>query len=259
MLPDSVILKQMLVYIESNQDSNASNQGSSCHNLELDRYNINGLCSKFKLKRRSLYDFVSICSVFGGCRKLSSDEFIWCGTKDLGKTLDRIKEEAQDQLNNFEKTNKNEHSHNSFIELFNCSKNSSLVHITRKILELFLLLNTKLLDLRQVASFFASGVMKYKTMLRKVYSVASAMETARVIARTSKVAEIRLLPYQEVQNNSKLGIGAILNTKEELREANVYDQRKRIYLQFFFSRENDHNINFWDAPACPLYLQQINC
>jgi hypothetical protein len=87
------------------------------------------------------------------------------------------------------------------------------------------------LDLRQVGKLFSHRKTKYKTMLRKLYTVASSLEIAGIISRTSSVAEIRLnLNAKAVPERSPMNVMSLLNTESELLNGQLYEARRKAFL-----------------------------
>ena len=182
--------------------------------------NVNELCNIYGVKRRGFYDFLSIASLFNICRRISNDSFEWIGFKDVQNIINEIYIETRSN-NNINLTDD-----------FSCSSNSSLQNISLNVIKLFSYLGVKFLDLRQVAKLFSIGGAKYKTMLRKLYTVATGLELAGIICKTNKVAEIKLL-YKisnlKKQINSIKSLTLILNTEEELVEESIFENRRKSF------------------------------
>ena len=109
---------------------------------------------------------------------------------------------------------------------FDCSLNSSLQNIALNVVKLFFYLNQNTLDLRMVAKLFARGATKYKTMLRKLYTVAAGLELSQIIGKTNKVAEIKFLHNLNDNSPNLLDIMSMLNTNNNSTSDEEYRRRR---------------------------------
>ena len=177
-------------------------------------FNLNALCNTYGVKRRGFYDFLSIGTVFKICQRHSNDNFEWYGFQNTSHELELIKKQIHSNPNI------------SLKSFFDCSLNSSLQNIALSVVKLFYYLNQKTLDLRMVAKLFAQGPTKYKTMLRKLYTVAAGLELSEIIGKTNKVAEIKFLyPLQDKKPNP-MDIMSMLNSKEDQIQEELYQRRR---------------------------------
>ena len=200
---DTILLKQIIERI------------SKC---DTKVFNINELCLKYSIKRRLLYDFLSIASIFNVCEKINSESFRWNGLVGIEVMLQQIKaglvREAEVR---------------SMLEIFDCTTTSSIQNIAVSVIKLFLFLGVKFLDLREVGRLFCQRKIKYKTMLRKLYTVASSLEIAGIISRTAVVAEMKLNVVLHPKEAAKMGVISILNTESELASEQIYERRRKEY------------------------------
>jgi hypothetical protein len=112
--------------------------------------------------------------------------------------------------------------------MFNNSIDPSLQRLAVAIIKLFFYLRVKFLDLRKVGRLFSQRNTKYKTMLRKLYTVATGLELTGIIQKTRVVSEIQLVaPLEGDHDVIQLGLGSILNTKEELEEEHACARRRQ--------------------------------
>ena len=187
-------------------------------------YNLNTLCTTYGVKRRGFYDFLSIGQVFNICQKHSNDNFEWFGFSNANSVLEKIKKEARNTVSV------------PIQAFFDCSLNSSIQNIAVSVVKLFFYLNQKTLDLRMIAKLFAQGSTKYKTMLRKLYTVAAGLELSEIIGKTNKVAEIRFLyPLQEVTTNP-LDIMSMLNSRDDQILEELFQQRRNEFNELTFDQ-----------------------
>ena len=187
-------------------------------------FNLNALCTSYGIKRRGFYDFLSIGQVFKICQRHSNDNFEWFGFSNTAGELEKIKKEVRSSMNTPIKA------------FFDCSMNSSLQNIALSVVKLFYYLNQKTLDLRMIAKLFAQGPTKYKTMLRKLYTVAAGLELSEIIGKTNKVAEIQFLyPLQDVKPNP-FDIMSMLNSRDDQVLEEIFQQRRNEFNELTIDR-----------------------
>jgi hypothetical protein len=200
-MSEPVVLRRILRYLESHLNTSCS---------------IDGLAHDFGMKRRGLYDFLGICSIFGICRRVPNNQVEWLGMSESVAALQAIRTQIR-QENDFR----------GLKEIFNYSMESSLPKIALAVVQLFFVLKVKFLDLRKVSRLFAQRNMKYKTMLRKLYTIAGGLQLARIVRKTSTVSEIQLLVPFDLDSESPLKLGSMLNTPEELEEERTCELRRK--------------------------------
>jgi hypothetical protein len=112
--------------------------------------------------------------------------------------------------------------------MFNYSIDSSLPRISMGVVKLFFYLSVKSLDLRKIGKLFSQGKAKYKTMVRKLYTVATGLELAGIIQKTSVVSEIQLLiPLHVTEIPCTMSISFFLNTRKDIDERTIIEQRRK--------------------------------
>ena len=200
-------------------------------------FNPFSLIYAYQAKRRSLFDFLSIVGVFGICEKLTAESYKWKGLNAALSSLSMIKQELEEQAKEM-----------SLLEIMDCSSSPTLQNITIAVMKLFLYLNVDKLDLRDMGKILSKGKVKYKTMLRKLYTVASCLEIAKIISRTSVVAEIKLnfsidsikiIPQHD--SLKSLSISSLLNGGETKKEENIsYESRRKMYNDILGNKISIH-------------------
>jgi hypothetical protein len=183
---------------------------------------IDDLSQTYGIKRRGLYEFVSICCVFGICRRSSSNSIEWLGLAKAAGAVASIRERALAEPDS-----------ESLFALFDYSGEASLPRNAEAVVRLFFSAGLQSLDLRKVAKLFSQGKAKYKTMLRKLYTVVVGLELCGVVGRTAVVSEVRLNPSLAHPDppGSQFTLSAILNSKEKVALTIGSDRRKREYEQ----------------------------
>lgn len=177
---------------------------------------ISYVCEKFAIKRRIVYDFISIYAAFNVCRRYESDLFEWYGLKSIQGNFSKIKESVKEETR-------------PLISAFSCADDCSLPTIAKFIVSLFFYLSVKCLDLREACALLSAERGNYKTILRKIYTVAMRLEVGKIVSKTKKVAEIRLIDWKEDSHFSSFHIRSFINTAEELNAHRILMQRRQEY------------------------------
>jgi hypothetical protein len=178
---------------------------------------IDTLAHEFGIRRRCLYDFISICNVFGICQRDSNGSMEWIAANRSVQTVNSLRCEAEREATNSE-----------IKEVFNAALDSTIQRIAVTLVKLFFYLRVKFLDLRQVSRLFAQRKTKYKTMLRKVYTVVTGLEVLGIVRKTSVVAEIQLtVPLDSENSELSLKVASLLNTDEQISHEKVCAKRRQ--------------------------------
>jgi hypothetical protein len=181
---------------------------------------VDEISRSYGVKRRTLYDFIGIFSVFGICRRSLNNSMEWLGLSHIVRSLDDIRHQVQADS-----------GRSTLVSLFNYAANPSLSHISEAVVRLFFCLRLRYLDLRKVARLFAHGQAKYKTMLRKLYTVVCGLELAGIVSRTDIVSQIKLNVPLDDATGAPIGLAAILNTQEEIDCAIGIERRRKEFDQ----------------------------
>ncbi|OHT12227.1 hypothetical protein TRFO_18030 [Tritrichomonas foetus] len=214
---DSQNISVFVKFVESNQHFNQP-------------LSLSKMCEKFNIKRRVLYDFISILFRFEICSKISSEHFFWFGLEKSKNAITALKKDVENK------------SDEELRADLNCVAEPSLPHIAVAIIQLFFYLNVKLIDLRQACCFLAVDQKKYKTLLRKLYTVSARLEVAKIIEKTTNIAEVRLINFPETPNKI-LSIEQMMNTNEELKAESIYSARRKEYENFNSLRNSKNGVN----------------
>jgi hypothetical protein len=209
---ESLVLRGIVAMLESNMQH--------VHSIE-------AIAAEFGIKRRGLYDFLSICTAFGICHRGLNTDFEWLGLDQSKTAIDELRIQIQSEGRQI-----------AIQSFFNGTTELSLPSIANAMVKLFFYLSVKSLDLRKVAKFFSQGPSKYKTMIRKLYTVASALELAKIVRKTCVVSEIRLNePIQALETSALPGLGFLLNTPNEVEDEKRYAQRRKQFDELCMGKE----------------------
>jgi hypothetical protein len=178
------------------------------------------LARTYGVKSRSLYDLVSICTVFGVCQRPSNNTVEWFGLSRATQAIELIRQRALE-----------ESSTQSLQSVCDSSTNLTLSTIAEAVVRLFFILDVRFLDIKKLAVLFSHRKAKYKTLLRKVYTVANGLELAGIVTRTFAVSEIKLNVSLQIGTKIEYDVAAILNSKEELERAAIAAKRRKEYDQ----------------------------
>jgi hypothetical protein len=187
---------------------------------------VDEISRSYGVKRRTLYDFIGIFSVFGICRRSLNNSIEWLGLNHIERSLDDIRHQAQADS-----------GQSTLVSRFNCVTDPSLSHISEAVVRLFFCLRIRYLDLRKIARLFAQGQAKYKTMLRKLYTVVCGLELAGIVSRTEVVSQIKLNVPLDGVLGAPLGLAEILNTQEEIDCAIGIERRRKEFDQIAVGAE----------------------
>jgi hypothetical protein len=177
---------------------------------------IDALARGFSIRRRGVHDFVSICSAFGLCKRLSGNDLDWIGASQATESLNSIRREAEQEPRD-----------KSISSVFNYSSDASLHRIAAGVVKLFFFLRVKFIDLRQISRLFAQGT-KYKTMLRKVYTATTVLEVVGIVRKTTAVSEIQLnVSLDSEISGAGLNVSSILNSQAQIEHQLTAEKRKK--------------------------------
>jgi hypothetical protein len=189
--------------------------------LELRRcglQSIDGLARDFGLKRRGIQDFLTICAVFGICRRDTNSTVEWLGLDRSGNVIDQIRSEVEADGGDC----------SGLGRIFDCSMDPSLQRISSGIVKLFFYLGTPRVDVRKAGTLFAQGKTKYKTIMRKLYTVVAGLELAGIVSRTQVVSEVKLnAPLTLMAGTSQFSVPSILNSPNEAHRQQRFEMRRR--------------------------------
>jgi hypothetical protein len=151
------------------------------------------------------------------CRRPSNGQVEWVGANRSSVQIDAIRVESEQ-----------EPADGNITDVFNYQLDASLQKIAAGLVKLFFYLRVKFLDLRLVSRLFAQRNMKYKTMLRKVYTVATGLEITGIVKKTNAVSEIQLNVQLDSEDSDRpLKFSSILNSKAQIQRQKLGERRRR--------------------------------
>jgi hypothetical protein len=198
---ENVILKQIVHELE---------------NSSIRVVSVEQICQVHGIKRRGLHDLMSVCSVFGICRRVSGDQIEWLGLSQAFSTVALVRRRAVC-----------DNGTHTLSSMFDYSTESPIPRISLGIVRLFFALGVKFLDIRKVAQLFGQGKIKHKTMLRKLYTVVNGLEIAGIVSRTTVGSEIRLNHNLRDGGDELFCLASMLNSREELEREAIAERRRK--------------------------------
>lgn len=144
---------------------------------------ITHLSTRYKIKRRRLYDVINVYTSLGCCQKTCLDHVIWLGKEKILPGLKAliIKEDIDNPKKSLE-------------ELFPVNGCIGIANLTLYFLLLFYALKSNKVDIRFAAQFFSRGTGRYKTTLCKLYQISYILNAIHVTTRSEQVCEVLLNP-----------------------------------------------------------------
>lgn len=175
------------------------------------------LCKVHNIKRRVLYDFVSIMEKFGCCTRVNNERFLWKGLHLAKDAFEKLEVKYQAVCDDTDVR-----------ASLCCDTDPSLPHISEVIMSLFCYLKVSTLNIREICQFLTNGGSKYQTMLRKLYTVAARLEVAGLVAKTNNSGEIKLCDNR-LGGKKHIRLVDMINTEKELQMESMFTQRRKEY------------------------------
>lgn len=157
---ESVSLNDVILYLDQRRDGVVD---------------VNDLVSHFCVKRKTVFDFMSIMCALGIASKATSNEFLWRGAHRLDDAVAFVTQARSDSPDR------------TLDQEFTCAKDASLGNISLLLLKLFAALGVDVLDLRKVATLLGKH-HRYPSMLRRLVTISSCLQVVNVV---------RMLPHGE--------------------------------------------------------------
>jgi hypothetical protein len=202
-------------------------------NLENDSNRVHAVaqfCRKFQVKRRRLYDVINVLTAIGCASRNGANGIVWHG---MEKTRDHLKRaSAELEIHNLDRP---------LCELFPSDHCVGLPSLTVSFILLFSAMQIDNLDLREVSCFFSRNTVRYKSTLCKLYQIALILSAIGLIARTTKVCEVKIQPpfsdeLREVSGTFPTSIESLLSRPP--KEGDRISRRRAEYQKF--SRIHGH-------------------
>ena len=175
---------------------------------------ITYLSNQFSISRRRFYDVINIMESMGACQKVGIDSIHWRGLSNVKATLAKLRQQMD--IDNPAKT---------LDDLFTKEKLIGIGRTNAHLLMLFPALRVRRINLKKAAELLAHGVVKYRTMLGKLFQIAYIVRSVDVVNRTALNCEIELredlcdfpvypdvpLDEPEPESEGEMSLSALLN------------------------------------------------
>ena len=152
-----------------------------CEEKKLFTQTITYLSTQFSISRRRFYDVFNVLESMGVCQKVGIDSIRWIGLSNVKATLAQLRRDLD--IENPEKT---------LDDLFTRDKLIGIGRTNARFLMLFPALGVRRINLKKAAELLAHGVVKYRTMLGKLFQIAYIVRAVDVVKRTATNCEIEL-------------------------------------------------------------------
>jgi hypothetical protein len=187
-----------------------------------ERWSVGQLQKRHQIKHRRLYDVVNVFTALGCASRVNGDEILWHGRDQIITKL--LQEKEAMNIGRYDVP---------LATLFPPETSVGLSSLTVSFLMLFPALATREIDLREASAFFARQTQKYKTVLCKLYQIATILGSLGLTNRTENVCQIRLLlPVMRLLDDQQnpMAIDNLLN--RPIIGANGIDARREEYKRF---------------------------
>jgi hypothetical protein len=188
-------------------------------------FSVDDLTAMHAVKRRTIHEFLAVCSAFGMCIKFVNGSLRWLGRQQVEVSIHEMRAAIPGESRG-----------KTLPQIFDCSADSSLSHIATSLVKLHCVLGTKFLDLRKVGRLLSQRGVKYKTVLRKLYTVASILTLVSVLRRTASSSEVQFVYPLKPPGATQFGVSVMLNTQTELEEEQSFERRRREFEQICLAK-----------------------
>jgi hypothetical protein len=159
--------------------------------LEKERNKIHSiprLHRQHQIKRRRLYDVTNVFTAIGCASRSGTTDIRWDGVREI---LPRLQGEKKTlEITKYE---------TPLSTLFPPDNCVGLPSLTIAFLMLFAAVDSKVLCIRDVSTFFSRDTQRYKTTLSKLYQITLILGALDITERTDNPGEVRLKsPFDEI-------------------------------------------------------------
>ena len=138
---------------------------------------INAVVSQFCVRRKTIYDMMSIMTALGVASRVSATSYRWCGIGHIDGAVAFIQQaRARSAVQQ------------PIEAMFKCAKDASLGNLSLSLLKLFWYLGREKLNIRTVATLFAQRDIRLSSILRRLVVIANCLQAVGV-ARCDKSGE----------------------------------------------------------------------
>lgn len=158
---------------------------------------VNDIVSYFCIRRKAIFDFMSIMAALGCATRLSGTSYKWNGAD----VLDEAKAFMRQAKHDIEKEV-------SMLEKFACAKDASLGNITLNLLKLLAYLGRTTIGMKDVANLFVQGDARFSSMLRRLIAICNSLHATNIMkynadSDTAELTKMELIQIvEEVSPNS---------------------------------------------------------
>lgn len=186
---------------------------------------ISKICKDYGFQRRRFYDVINVLEAVGCCVKTGMDTIFWAGLSNIPRALIKMQNSIQLKNGNF-----------PLAHFFPNENRVSIGRLAYYFILIFLALQEKVLDVKEIAAYFSRENNRYRTTLCKLYQISHILEATSIIERTNEPGKIILsskynfpVPIEEVKHHP-MSVIALLNNPPD-SAASILNQRRKDYQE----------------------------
>ena len=158
---------------------------------------VNDIVSYFCIRRKAIFDFMSIMTAIGAATRLSGTQYKWNGATVLGEAKTFMRQARQDIS-----------KPTSVFEKFACAKDASLGNITLNLLKLLAYLGRTTFALKDAATTFVQGDSRFPSMLRRLITICQSLQATNIMNYDAEHDAAELVSGELVAVVQEVGAGA---------------------------------------------------
>lgn len=143
---------------------------------------LNSLVSHFCVRRKTLYDMMSIMIALGIATRISPTSYHWHGIDHIDNAISFVQQQSNSNLDD-----------QPLETMFKCAKDASLGNLSLSLLKLFWFIGSDNLNLHSVASLFGQRDVRFSSILRRLVVIRSCLRVVGVAHSDSSSESITLI------------------------------------------------------------------
>lgn len=197
--------------------------------IKTSQINLHAICDKYSFERRRFYDVVNVLEGIGCGRKLDSDRMVWYSLGNVKKHIRKLV-----QMHILAPPNA------SIETLLKIDTTLSIVSLTNTYLLTFIALQTKEINIRELAKLLAKYNNRFKSTLCKLYQTTQILRALGIFDSTIQQGQTVISDeiFELMRLNEPIlacrpfSIQSLLNCEEpDIKFPSILDQRRRLYSE----------------------------
>ena len=191
-----------------------------CSDTEDSYIDSQSLAETVGINKRRFYDILNVFETMGSIRKLGPTMIRWQGFENFQNII--MKKANSIHLWDREKT---------LSELIPSTDTCTICSLTINVFLLFLAMNTKVLNLKDICLFTIREHGKFQSIMCKLYQLTHILCAAEFITKINQGGHIELIqPFLQEEDDKELSISSLLNQPVPYK-INFYEQRRLEFKQ----------------------------